>query len=153
MFIRTIQFALCFMLLTVGIAHADLNAYIRDLNISAQGDVGGYKAKLEARFGTSNSQLEVVFRSVKSPAEAAIVLWLGAQSRQPLDIVLNVYRTNKGQGWGAMAKNLGIKPGSPAFHALKKGNIQLSLANTRGTANSKAKGNGKKTTKGKKKHG
>ncbi len=76
MFIRTIQFALCFMLLTVGIAQADLNAYIRDLNISAQGDVGGYKAKLEARFGTSNSQLEVVFRSVKSPADVAIVLRL-----------------------------------------------------------------------------
>ena len=137
------------MLLTVGIAHADLNAYIRDLNISAQGDVGGYKAKLVARFGTSNSQLEVVFRSVKSPADVAIVLWLGEQSRQPIDRVLDVYRANKTHGWGTMAKSLGIKPGSPAFHDLKKGNIQLSFAGSRGNT----KSNGKNKNKAKKKHG
>ena len=149
MFIRTIQLSLCFILLTAGLAHADLNAYIRDLNISAQGDVGGYKAKLEARFGTSNAQLEAVFRSVKSPADVAIVLWLGEQSRQPIDRVLEVYRVNKTHGWGSMAKSLGIKPGSPAFHDLKKGNIQLSLADS----GAKAKGKGKNKNKSKEKHG
>jgi hypothetical protein len=149
MFIRTVQLALCFILLIVGSAHADLNAYIRDLNVSVQGDVGGYKAKLEARFGTSSSQLEIVFRSVNSPADVAIVLWLGEQSRQPIDRVLEVYRANKAHGWGSMAKSLGIKPGSPAFHALKKGNIQLSFASNGG--NAKGKGKGKK--KSKKKHG
>ena len=151
MFIRTLKLALCLMLMSVGIAHADLNAYIRDLNISAQGDIGGYKAKLEGRFGTSNSQVEVVFRSVDGPGEAAIVLWLGEQARQPLDMVLNVYRSQKSQGWGAMAKSLGIKPGSPAFHALKKGNIQLSM-NSNGDAPSsdtKNKGKNKKSKKNK----
>jgi hypothetical protein len=48
-----------------------------------------------------------------------------------------------------MAKSLGIKPGSPAFHALKKGNIQLSLVNNGGNA----KDNGKDKKKSKKKHG
>jgi len=136
------------MLMSVGIAHADLNAYIRDLNISAQGDIGGYKAKLEGRFGTSKSHIEVVFRSVEGPGEAAIVLWLGEQARQPLDMVLNVYRSQKSQGWGVMAKSLGIKPGSPAFHALKSGNIQLSLDGG-GASNTKATGKSKKPKKNK----
>jgi hypothetical protein len=136
------------MLMSVGIAHADLNAYIRDLNISAQGDIGGYKAKLEGRFGTSNSQIEVVFRSIDGPGEAAIVLWLGEQARQPLDMVLNVYRSQKSQGWGAMAKSLGIKPGSPAFHALKSGNIQL-FSDGGGASSTKAKGKNKKSKKNK----
>lgn len=148
MFIRTLKLTLCLMLMSVGIAHADLNAYIRDLNISAQGDIGGYKAKLEGRFGTSNSQVEVVFRSVDGPGEAAIVLWLGEQARQPLDMVLNVYRSQKSQGWGAMAKSLGIKPGSPAFHALKSGNIQL-FSDGGGASSTKAKGKNKKSKKNK----
>ncbi|MDH3869258.1 MAG: hypothetical protein OEU57_12525 [Desulfuromonadales bacterium] len=148
MFIRTLKLALCLMLMSVGIAHADLNAYIRDLNISAQGDIGGYKAKLEGRFGTSNSQVEVVFRSVDGPGEAAIVLWLGEQARQPLDMVLNVYRSQKSQGWGAMAKSLGIKPGSPAFHALKSGNIQV-FSDGGGASSTKAKSKNKKSKKNK----
>ena len=148
MFIRTLKLALCLMLMSVGIAYADLNAYIRDLNISAQGDIGGYKAKLEGRFGTSNSQVEVVFRSVDGPGEAAIVLWLGEQARQPLDMVLNVYRSQKSQGWGAMAKSLGIKPGSPAFHALKSGNIQV-FSDGGGASSTKAKSKNKKSKKNK----
>jgi hypothetical protein len=152
MFIRTLKIALCLMLMSVGIAHADLNAYIRDLNISAQGDIGGYKAKLEARFGTSNAQIEVVFRSVESPGDAAIVLWLGEQARQPLDAVLNVYRSQKSQGWGVMAKSLGIKPGTPAFHALKKGSIQLSLDGSGGASNTNAKSKGKNKKSKKNKH-
>ena len=143
MYPRIFLILLSLMLMSVGAAHADLDVYIRDLNISAQADIGGYKAKLEARFGARNSQIEVVLRSVESPADAAIVFWLGEQARQPLDTVLNVYRSQKSQGWGAMAKSLGIKPGSPAFHALKKGNIQLSMDSNGDAPNVNAKGKGK----------
>jgi hypothetical protein len=40
-------------------------------------------------------------------------------SNQPLDVVAEAYNRNRGQGWGVMAMNMGIKPGSPAFKALK----------------------------------
>ena len=39
--------------------------------------------------------------------------------KKPADDVVKVYRSNKQKGWGAIAKELGIKPGSPEFHALK----------------------------------
>lgn len=39
-----------------------------------------------------------------------------------LDVVRE-YDRAPGQGWGAVAKRLGIKPGSDAFHALKRGQV------------------------------
>lgn len=35
--------------------------------------------------------------------------------------VVHEYERNPGQGWGALAKRMGIKPGSPQFHDLKNG--------------------------------
>ncbi|HEV8694308.1 MAG TPA: hypothetical protein VGQ93_09025, partial [Lysobacter sp.] len=40
---------------------------------------------------------------------------------RPCRYVVDVYETDRGQGWGVIAKRLGIKPGSPEFHRLKQG--------------------------------
>ena len=37
--------------------------------------------------------------------------------------VVHEYDRHPGQGWGAVAKRLGIKPGSAAFHELKRGQV------------------------------
>ena len=76
-----------------------------------------------------------------------MVLRLGEMSRQPTDYVIRQYRSGKGKGWGALAKSLGIKPGSSEFHALKKGN-DLYDEKDRGGGDQKGKGKGK--DKGKK---
>lgn len=39
-----------------------------------------------------------------------------------LDVV-HEYDRHPGQGWGAVAQRMGIKPGSAAFHALKRGQV------------------------------
>ena len=54
---------------------------------------------------------------------------------------MDEYRNNKGQGWGVIAKNLGIKPGSDEFHALKAG--RLSSTGGGGSAKGGKPGNGK----------
>ncbi|MGY0611674.1 hypothetical protein [Luteimonas sp. A501] len=41
----------------------------------------------------------------------------------PCGNVVREYERNPGQGWGAVAKRMGIKPGSAAFHALKRGQV------------------------------
>ena len=40
-------------------------------------------------------------------------------SHRSWDEVLREYKENNGTGWGVIAKNLGIKPGSREFHELK----------------------------------
>lgn len=40
---------------------------------------------------------------------------------RPCRYVADDWQAHRGQGWGAVAKRLGIKPGSPEFHRLKRG--------------------------------
>ena len=40
---------------------------------------------------------------------------------RPCQYVADYWQQNHGQGWGVTAQRLGIKPGSAAFHRLKKG--------------------------------
>lgn len=40
---------------------------------------------------------------------------------RPCRFVVDEWERSHGQGWGEVAKRLGIKPGSPEFHRLKRG--------------------------------
>ena len=54
------------------------------------------------------------------PGDVYYAAALAYQSRRPLGDVARAYETEgKGQGWGVVAKRMGIKPGSAEFHALK----------------------------------
>jgi hypothetical protein len=66
---------------------------------------------------------------------------VGQVASQPVEVVTKEYQTNKGKGWEAIAKNLGIKPGSKEFHALKKGDFN---GDDSDYGKGKGKGKGKK---------
>ena len=42
-------------------------------------------------------------------------------SNLPPEKALEKYNSGNGKGWGVLAENLGIKPGSKEFHASKRG--------------------------------
>ena len=44
---------------------------------------------------------------------------------RPCRYVVDVYERDHGNGWGNIAKQMGIKPGSPEFHRLKKGFVPV----------------------------
>jgi len=138
------------LLLTAGLAHAELDGYLEELTIAARQDLGAFSAELGARFGLSRGEVEVVLSNVDHPADAAALLWLGERSHQPRERVLEVYRKQKQHGWGAMARSLGIQPGSDDFHALKAGRLDFHPAPGSG----KEKGHDKEKGKDKNKdHG
>jgi hypothetical protein len=95
--------------------------WLRDFNIQAQADPSGFRARLATRFDLGDVQVNAVLSNFEEPADAYVALRLGEMSDTPTNIVVEEYKNNKGQGWGALAKSLGIKPGSEAFHALKRG--------------------------------
>lgn len=138
------------LLLPAGVAHAGLDVYLENLSIAAHGDLGGFEAQLGARFGLSRGEVQVVLSNVDHPEDAALVLWLGEQSHQPRRRVLEVYREEKGHGWGEMARRLGIKPGSAAFHALKAGDLDFRPDRDHGGSGSR--GHGSHKHHGKSKH-
>jgi hypothetical protein len=115
-------FLLLMMLLAVSSAAiAGDFEWIKDLNMQAQADPSGFRARLGARFKIGDVEINTVLRSVEYPGDAYMLLRLGEMSRQPTDYVIKQYRSSEGKGWGALAKSLGIKPGSSEFHALKNG--------------------------------
>ncbi len=95
--------------------------WLKDLNIQAQADASGFRAQLSTRFKIGPAEVNAVIGKVEQPADAYMVMRLSEMSGQPVERVVDTYRSGRGQGWGNLAKSLGIKPGSREFHALKRG--------------------------------
>ena len=113
-------------------------AWMSNFNIQAQTDPSGFRAKIGARFSIGDAQITTVLGNFPQPADAYVALRLGEMSGRPIDVVTEQYQKNRGRGWGVLAKSLGIKPGSPEFHALKRGDDLYDR---------KGKGKGKKDKK------
>lgn len=118
----------------VNVLAADFD-WMPSFNIQAKADPSGFRARIAARFNIGDAQITTVLSNFPEPADAYVALRLGEMSGKSIDYVTDRYKGNRGRGWGALAKSLGIKPGSPEFHALKRGD---DLYGTKG------KGKGKK---------
>jgi hypothetical protein len=118
--------ALCFFLVSTAVsAQADLDGFLSGLNNSAHSDINDYGVRLSVQFGVPQPQVSTLIRSVTTPADAFMCLQLGQMLHLPPERILQTYNTNRGRGWGVIAKELGIKPGSAEFHALKRGDFAL----------------------------
>ena len=123
----------------------DLTGLINDINKQAKNDLNFLKTRLEKDFGIPGPDLDFLFKTLPTPGDVYMSLRVGQIAGIHTDIVVREYKKNKGKGWGVIAKNLGIKPGSKEFHELKKGYGSSS------SEKSKSKGKGKGQSKGKKK--
>lgn len=54
-----------------------------------------------------------------SPADVYMSLQVADLVKKYPEVVVESYKVNKTKGWGAIAKDMGIKPGFAEFHALK----------------------------------
>jgi hypothetical protein len=147
---RTVKIAIIWGIIALAgvsvVLAADFD-WLKELNIRAKADPSGFKAQLAARFKIGDAQINAVIGNVDQPGDAYMMLRLGEMSGQPVDRVFETYRREKGKGWGALAKSLGIKPGSPEFHALKRGH---DLGDAGGGKGHGKKGGGKENGRGKK---
>ncbi len=129
-------------------AHAgELDSLIHSLNVQADADLGAFKTRLSAHFGVPGPEINVLISNVDTPADAYMCLRVGQIANQPTEIVVREYKANRGKGWGVIAKNLGIKPGSKEFHELKSGDF--TSGKEAGESTGKGKKNGKRQGHGK----
>lgn len=110
---------------------AELDASLKVVNTDANKDLPVFKLDLAKRFNVGLPKVEACFKVGMNAGDAFMAFQISNIVRRPIEDVITVYSKSKSKGWGAMAKELGIKPGSPEFHALK------------GKAKEKSKGNGK----------
>ena len=119
-----------------------LDSFLDEIEIRASGDIGSFRADLSATFDVSDGTIDGMFELMSKPSDVYMCLRIGEVSRQPIDRVVEEYKLHRGQGWGVIAKNLGIKPGSDEFHSLKDGRFTSSGGG--GSASNKNKEKGKK---------
>jgi hypothetical protein len=128
------------------LAYADLASFLTELNAQAQEDLNNYTEKLGNQFGVSLYRVRDIINAVDYPADAFMVLQLGQMTNKQPEVVLETYKSNQGKGWGVIAQELGIKPGSDEFHALKRGDF--SFTGVPGGSTSAAQGKDKDKGKG-----
>jgi hypothetical protein len=127
---------LSFLIFSPVLASSDLDSFIKNLNVEAQADLGAFKIRVSTQFGVPVPKVEAVIASVGPPGDAYMCFRVGQVASKPVEVVTKEYQAHKKKGWGVIAKNLGIKPGSKEFHALKEGNVS-------GDSGSPGKGKGK----------
>jgi len=95
--------------------------WLKELDLKARADLSDFKVTIGTRFRIGDAQVKLVLSNVDKPADSYMVLRLSELSHRPVRDVLKVYKADHGKGWGVLARDLGIKPGSKEFHALKRG--------------------------------
>lgn len=98
----------------------ELNATLISVNTEANLNLPDFKSKLATTYNTSLPKVEACFKAGMTAGDAYIAFEISSLSKRPIEAVITSFKKNKGKGWGVIAKEMGIKPGSPAFHQLKK---------------------------------
>ena len=105
--------------------YAGLNDFLHNLNIQARTDLNNFNIKLSTQFGVPISDVEAIVKIVAKPSDAFMVFQVGQMAHKEPREVLEAYQQGQGKGWGRLAQEMGIKPGSAEFHALKRGNLHF----------------------------
>jgi hypothetical protein len=125
----------------------ELDASLDDINIKAKTDITLFKKDLSIEFNIGEPKIDKMLNAQMSPADIFMVCQVADLTKKEPDVVVTSYNANKDKGWGVIAKEMGIKPGSPEFHALKgkaKHKKEKKDKGEKGNGNGHGKGKGKK---------
>ena len=115
-----LSISLSFSQISFDTGNGELDANLNAIDDRGKGDFTLFKRELSVDFNIPERKLERMRTSIGlSPGEIYLTLEIARNSRSSVDEVLDIYKNNKSKGWGYIAKQAGIKPGSAAFHELK----------------------------------
>lgn len=97
----------------------ELDADLAIINSSGNANILSFKSDMTASFDVSYSKLDYMISMQMQPGDIYISLEIARITKRPVDEVIELFRIHRLKGWGRIAKEIGIKPGSPEFHALK----------------------------------
>ena len=98
------------------------DSILQNLSVSASADPDGYYRDLSARNGIPEQDIrQAKDRYGLNYSDLYMASALAKATHRPILGVAEDYHQNQGKGWGVMAKQLGVKPGSDEFHAMKTG--------------------------------
>lgn len=99
-----------------------LDASLQRMDTEAKGDLAGWMQVLSTRHNIPQEQIRTAQEThALAPADLYMATAIAQITQKPVLTVAETYSQDPGRGWGAIAKDMGIQPGSPQFHQLKKG--------------------------------
>jgi hypothetical protein len=129
---------------------AQLDGDLQYLNEAAQKNLKGFCNDLSYHYGAEAGIVDrLINKAGMAPADVYMAAKVRILSHRSWDEVLREYKENNGKGWGVIAKNLGIKPGSREFHELKDDDSGM-IALAKGKKGKGNKSKNKDKNKGKK---
>lgn len=148
----TIQFVQAQKIYIPGTGDVEMDNVLTKINDNAKSNLDFFANDVAQKFKIAKSVIDKLIPSMH-PGDIFMTAQLASLLNKPFDDILNSFNKNKGKGWGVIAKEMGIKPGSPEFHQMKKMMKSNGNSKEKGNGNSgnKGKGNGNAGGKGKKK--
>lgn len=99
-----------------------LDGSLRRIDTQARGDLAGFMSMLSTKHSIPEDQIRTAQETHSLlPADLYMATAIARVTQVPVLTVAETYSKNPGRGWGVIAKDMGIKPGSPEFHQLKQG--------------------------------
>lgn len=133
--------------LTAKSGDVELDASLNEINTKAKIDLPLFKKDLSIEFNIGETKIDKMLNAQMSPADVYMTLQVADLTKKDPEVVATAYEANRTKGWGAIAKDMGIKPGSAEFHALK--GKAKNKKDKSGKGKNKEKGGGKGNGKGK----
>ena len=116
-----------------------LDSTLESINVLARSDPDGFIEQLSSRYNIFGSEIRQAKETYGlGAADTFMATALAKATHRPVVAVAEEYNRNQGEGWGVLAKDMGIKPGSRAFHQMKR-NARGSLADLESVAEAKQK--------------
>jgi len=97
-----------------------LNKFALSIHKKAAADIEDFHENLMRIKGPPQPKIHELLSAGIPPADVFMMVHISIFSGKPLSAVHDEYNRSKGEGWGVIAKKMGIKPGSTAFHNLKE---------------------------------
>jgi hypothetical protein len=101
----------------------DINTHLSEVNSYAVSNMDLFRKDMSEKFGATKEDLDrYLVKERKQPADVYYGYNLSRTTGKSFPNIMKMY-TDK-NGWGSIAKDLGIKPGSEQFHALKDNTLR-----------------------------
>ncbi|MBK3517024.1 hypothetical protein [Carboxylicivirga marina] len=122
-----------------------LESDLNTINAGANLDFGAFKTDLSISYNVSEKKLDYMHGELNMAAgEIYLALEISKLSKTSIDGVIQTHQMHKNKGWGYVARQLGIKPGSEEFHQLKNNSKNKASNHKHPKAKGKSKGKSKK---------
>lgn len=100
-----------------------VDAWLGDMNRYGSRYRDPFVDELVRYHGAPRELVEDLLRRRWAPGDIYFACSLARLAGHPCRDVVDLWERDHAQGWGALAKRLGIKPGSAEFHRLKRGMV------------------------------